>query len=95
MEAIPVLTGTSETGFNFTIFTGKLSITTIKITLANIVDVGDLISHDEDTALGRDYTDYEETMSFAIFKKFLGDGPTFSALGNHDSLVALSFRQRQ
>lgn len=86
MEAIPVLTGTTETGFNFTIFTGKLIITASSDTrlMKPSIYSGDLISHDQDTALGRDYTDYEETMTFAIFKKFLGDGPTFSALGNHD-----------
>ncbi|KAL8279118.1 hypothetical protein RQP46_008576 [Phenoliferia psychrophenolica] len=67
MEAIPVLTGTQGTGFNFTIFTG------------------DLVSHDNDNALSRDYVEYIESVIFTMFKKILGSGPTYAALGNHDS----------
>lgn len=67
MEAIPVLTGTKGTGFNFTIFTG------------------DLVSHDNDNQLGRDFVEYEESVIYGFFKKFLGSGPTYAALGNHDS----------
>lgn len=42
LEAIPVLTGTQDTGFNFSIYTG------------------DLVSHDPDNELSREYVMYTE-----------------------------------
>ncbi|KIM47617.1 hypothetical protein M413DRAFT_205073 [Hebeloma cylindrosporum] len=46
---------------------------------------GDLVSHDPDNQLSRDYVEYTETIVFDLFKKMLGSGPVYAALGNHDS----------
>jgi sphingomyelin phosphodiesterase len=46
---------------------------------------GDLVSHDQDNALGRDYIEYTESVVFGFFSHYLGSGPTYAALGNHDS----------
>ncbi|KAF5312831.1 hypothetical protein D9619_002710 [Psilocybe cf. subviscida] len=67
LEAIPALTGTSKTGFDFTVYTG------------------DLVSHDNDKQLGRSYIEYTETIVYDLFKRMLGSGPVYAALGNHDS----------
>nr|GAT46312.1 SER THR protein phosphatase family protein [Mycena chlorophos] len=67
LEAIPVLTGTEKTGFDFSIYTG------------------DLVSHDPDNQLSRDYVTYTETLLYDLFKKTLGSGPLYATLGNHDS----------
>lgn len=45
LEGIPVLTGTQDTGFNFSIYTG------------------DLVSHDPDNQLSREYVLYTEVGS--------------------------------
>lgn len=89
MEAIPVLTGTSKTGFDFTIFTGKFSrfifFQTSRskywLSFAYYIDwLGDLVSHDEDPSMGRDYVEYEEDVIYGLFKKFLGKGLLFTSL---------------
>jgi sphingomyelin phosphodiesterase len=53
------------------------------------VYTGDLVSHDQDRALSRDYITYTETVMFDLFRRMLGkDGrssPVYAALGNHDS----------
>jgi sphingomyelin phosphodiesterase len=67
LEAIPVLTGTEKTGFDFTVYTG------------------DLVSHDPENQLSRDYVMYAETVIYDLFKRLLGSGPVYAALGNHDS----------
>ncbi|KAF8274298.1 sphingomyelin phosphodiesterase [Lactarius quietus] len=67
LEAIPVLTGTEQTGFAWTIYTG------------------DLVSHDAENELSRDYVTYTETVVYDLFKRMLGSGPVYAALGNHDS----------
>ncbi|KAL5530987.1 hypothetical protein ACEPAG_3863 [Sanghuangporus baumii] len=67
LQAIPVLAGTGNTGFDFTIYTG------------------DLISHDPSNQLSRQYVLYTETVVFDLFKRTLGSGPVYAALGNHDS----------
>ncbi|KAN0131836.1 Metallo-dependent phosphatase-like protein [Lactarius tabidus] len=67
LEAIPVLTGTENTGFDFTVYTG------------------DLVSHDSENQLSRDYVMYTETVLYDLFKSMLGSGPVYAALGNHDS----------
>ncbi|KAJ6467127.1 Metallo-dependent phosphatase-like protein [Mycena vulgaris] len=41
---------------------------------------GDLISHDPMNELSRDYT-----VIYELFKKTLGSGPVYAALGNHDT----------
>lgn len=46
---------------------------------------GDIAAHDNDNALSRGAVEYAENFMFTIFKKMLGSGPTFAALGNHDS----------
>ncbi|KAI0094211.1 Metallo-dependent phosphatase-like protein, partial [Irpex rosettiformis] len=46
---------------------------------------GDLVSHDPDNQLSRDYVRYHETVIYDLFKRILGAGPVYAALGNHDS----------
>ncbi|KAJ7775364.1 Metallo-dependent phosphatase-like protein [Mycena metata] len=46
---------------------------------------GDLISHDSMNELSRDYVLYTETIVYELFKKTLGSGPVYAALGNHDT----------
>ncbi|KAH9178518.1 Metallo-dependent phosphatase [Lactarius sanguifluus] len=46
---------------------------------------GDLVSHDLENQLSRDYVTYTETVVFDLFKRMLGSGPVYAALGNHDS----------
>ncbi|KAJ7762416.1 Metallo-dependent phosphatase [Mycena maculata] len=67
VQAIPPLTGTEETGFDFTVYTG------------------DLVSHDPDNQLSRDYIEYAETLLYDLFKQTLGSGPVYAVLGNHDT----------
>lgn len=67
IEAIPALSGTKETGFAWSIYTG------------------DLVSHDPDNQLSRRYVEYTETLLYDLFKRMLGSGPVYAALGNHDS----------
>ncbi|OCH90081.1 hypothetical protein OBBRIDRAFT_812864 [Obba rivulosa] len=67
VQAIPVLTGTEKTGFDFGIYTG------------------DLVSHDAENELSRDYVMYAETVLYDLLKRILGTGPFYVALGNHDT----------
>ncbi|RPD64995.1 sphingomyelin phosphodiesterase [Lentinus tigrinus ALCF2SS1-6] len=46
---------------------------------------GDLVSHDSENQLSRDYVLYTETVVYDLFKRMLGTGPVYAALGNHDS----------
>jgi len=46
---------------------------------------GDLVSHDPMNELSRDYVLYTETVVYELFKKTLGSGPVYAALGNHDT----------
>ncbi|KAJ7110353.1 Metallo-dependent phosphatase [Mycena crocata] len=46
---------------------------------------GDLVSHDPDNQLSRDYVEYTETILYDLFKRTLGSGPMYAVLGNHDS----------
>ncbi|KIW96077.1 uncharacterized protein Z519_03143 [Cladophialophora bantiana CBS 173.52] len=55
--------------------------------LAFSIFTGDIVSHDPDDLLSRDYVSYEEEVTFKIFKRLLGDRiPVYPALGNHDTL---------
>ncbi|KAH8099275.1 sphingomyelin phosphodiesterase [Cristinia sonorae] len=67
LQAIPVLTGTQRSGFDWTVYTG------------------DLVAHDPDNQLSRDYVTYTETVLYDLFKRTLGSGPVYAVLGNHDS----------
>ncbi|KAI8981242.1 sphingomyelin phosphodiesterase [Trametes punicea] len=49
------------------------------------VYTGDLVSHDSENQLSRDYILYTETVLYDLLKKMLGGGPVYAALGNHDS----------
>ncbi|TFK69069.1 Metallo-dependent phosphatase [Pluteus cervinus] len=46
---------------------------------------GDLVSHDPDNQLSRNYVEYAETVVYDLLKDFLNSGPVYAALGNHDS----------
>ncbi|KIJ54050.1 hypothetical protein M422DRAFT_73723 [Sphaerobolus stellatus SS14] len=58
---------------------------TEKTGFAFTVYTGDLVSHDPDNQLSRDYIRYTETVLYDLFKRQLGSGPVYAALGNHDS----------
>ncbi|KAH9858229.1 sphingomyelin phosphodiesterase [Lenzites betulinus] len=49
------------------------------------VYTGDLVSHDSENQLSRDYISYTETIMYDLFKRMLGTGPVYAALGNHDT----------
>ncbi|KAI0066506.1 Metallo-dependent phosphatase [Artomyces pyxidatus] len=49
------------------------------------VFTGDLVAHDAEQQLSRDYIMYTETLLYDLFKRMLGGGPVYAALGNHDS----------
>ncbi|THH33122.1 hypothetical protein EUX98_g1075 [Antrodiella citrinella] len=49
------------------------------------VFTGDLVSHDPDNQLSRDYVTYAETVLYDLLKRTLGSGPVYAVLGNHDS----------
>ncbi|KAI0660497.1 Metallo-dependent phosphatase [Cubamyces menziesii] len=46
---------------------------------------GDLVSHDPDNQLSRDYVLYTETVLYDLIKKLINTGPVYPALGNHDT----------
>ncbi|KAF4611481.1 hypothetical protein D9613_004138 [Agrocybe pediades] len=72
LEAIPALTGTKDSGFAWTIYTG------------------DLVSHDPENQLSQSYIEYVETVVYDLFKRMLGSGPVYAALGNHDTVNVAS-----
>ncbi len=87
LQSIPVLSGTQKTGFDFTLYTGDLVshdsenqlsryCSSYSITLWRAADA--FISY-------RDYILYTETLVYDLFKRLLGTGPVYAALGNHDS----------
>ena len=47
---------------------------------------GDIVSHDNDDQLSRAYVEYEENVTYAVFKAEMGNIPIYPTLGNHDSL---------
>ncbi|OAP62323.1 sphingomyelin phosphodiesterase [Fonsecaea erecta] len=47
---------------------------------------GDILSHDNDDQISREYAEYEETITYQTFKAQLGDIPVYATLGNHDSI---------
>ncbi|KAI0778609.1 sphingomyelin phosphodiesterase [Trametes elegans] len=49
------------------------------------VYTGDLVSHDSENQLSRDYVRYTEVVLYDLLKRTLGSGPVYAALGNHDS----------
>ncbi|KAJ8084601.1 hypothetical protein PM082_003374 [Marasmius tenuissimus] len=49
------------------------------------VYTGDMVSHDPDNQLSRDYIRWTETTVYDLFKRMLGSGPVYASLGNHDS----------
>ena len=46
---------------------------------------GDLVSHDEQNQLSRNYTSYAEASVYHMLKSYIPSGPIFPVLGNHDS----------
>lgn len=46
---------------------------------------GDLVSHDEQNQLSRNYTSYTEASIYHMLKSYIPSGPVFAVLGNHDS----------
>lgn len=58
---------------------------TVKSGFDFTIFTGDIAAHDNDNQLSRGAVEYAENFMFTIFKRMLGSGPTFAALGNHDS----------
>lgn len=57
-----------------------------KSDVAFTIFTGDIVSHDNDDQLSRAYVEYEESVTYAVFKAAMGDSPIYPTLGNHDSL---------
>ncbi|KAL9058188.1 MAG: hypothetical protein Q9162_001912 [Coniocarpon cinnabarinum] len=53
-------------------------------TLGWTIYTGDLVSHDNQNQLSRQYTEYTETSIYSMLSQLIG-GPIFATLGNHDS----------
>ncbi|KAF8079019.1 Metallo-dependent phosphatase-like protein [Lyophyllum atratum] len=49
------------------------------------VYTGDLVSHDPENQLSRGYVEYTEAIMYDLFRRMLGSGPVYAALGNHDT----------
>lgn len=49
------------------------------------VYTGDLVSHDSQNQLSRNYTQYAEYSVYHMLKSYIPSGPIFPVLGNHDS----------
>lgn len=47
---------------------------------------GDIVSHDNDDQLSRAYVEFEEKVTYEVFKAQMGNVPIYATLGNHDSL---------
>ncbi|EIN13842.1 Metallo-dependent phosphatase [Punctularia strigosozonata HHB-11173 SS5] len=58
---------------------------TEEIGFAYSVFTGDLVSHDPENQLSRSYVEYTETVLYDLLKRFLGNGPVYAVLGNHDT----------
>ncbi|KAH0591168.1 hypothetical protein H2248_001264 [Termitomyces sp. 'cryptogamus'] len=58
---------------------------TVNTGFAWTIFTGDLVSHDDENELSRDYIEYTETILYDLFKRMLGTGPVYAALGNHDT----------
>ena len=54
--------------------------------LAFTIFTGDIVSHDNDDQLSRAYVEYEEQVTYEVFKAEMGEVPIYPTLGNHDSL---------
>ncbi|TKA22695.1 hypothetical protein B0A50_07788 [Salinomyces thailandicus] len=63
---------------------GPLTGTSKEDPLAWTIYTGDLVSHDPQSQLSRDYVEYAEDSIYGMFKKYL-TGPVFPVLGNHDT----------
>ncbi|KAF9062914.1 sphingomyelin phosphodiesterase [Rhodocollybia butyracea] len=50
-----------------------------------MIFTGDLVSHDSDFQLSREYVEYAEVVLYDLFKRTLLSGPVYATLGNHDS----------
>lgn len=73
LEAIGPLTGTSHDN------------ATADCQFAWSIYTGDLVSHDQQNELSRNYTMYAETSIYSMLKHYMPSGPIFTALGNHDT----------
>ena len=57
-----------------------------KSNISFTIFTGDIVSHDNDDQLSRAYVEYEENVTYAVFKAEMGNGVIYPTLGNHDSL---------
>ncbi|BFZ58610.1 hypothetical protein PYCC9005_005674 [Savitreella phatthalungensis] len=46
---------------------------------------GDIVSHDQNPALSRDYVTYSEKLAYDLFAKYLGPAPLYAVESNHDT----------
>ena len=54
--------------------------------VAFTIFTGDIVSHDNDDQLSRAYIEYEEKVTYEVFKAEMGNTPIYATLGNHDSV---------
>jgi hypothetical protein len=73
LQAIGPLTGTTHDN------------TTCDHQFAWSIYTGDLVSHDDQNMLSRNYTMYTEASVYSMLKHYMPSGPIFTALGNHDT----------
>ncbi|EKM61347.1 uncharacterized protein PHACADRAFT_180479 [Phanerochaete carnosa HHB-10118-sp] len=58
---------------------------TVKTGFDFMIYTGDLVSHDPDHQMDRDYIRYTEVVLYDLFKRILNAGPVYPSLGNHDT----------
>ncbi|KAH7923902.1 Metallo-dependent phosphatase [Leucogyrophana mollusca] len=46
---------------------------------------GDMLTHDSQNQESRAFNEYSEVVLYDLFKRYLGPGPVYATLGNHDS----------
>ena len=81
LRAAHPLTGTKAKSDNTS---APYSNCSSKDELAWTIYTGDLVSHDNQNQLSREYTEYEETSIYSMLSQLIS-GPIFAVLGNHDT----------
>ena len=79
LQSVHPLTGTQDRVPGY-----SQSPQTSQSTLGWTIYTGDLVSHDQQTQLSREYTEYTETSLYGQIQSLVR-GPVFPVLGNHDS----------
>lgn len=89
IQSFPILTGANGSNpVNFTIFTGDL-VTHLQDRWVCILSPSLTIFDVPcccDSQMNQNLIEYTEDSVFSMMKSFLGNGPVYAALGNHDTL---------